>query len=99
MSTHKSNELDLQFNESNNILGSYKNNLQNNKIILNDFVKYNNDYTNFIFMHSVLWSYNGINKINNYFQSIIEFQIDAYLSFLGKEKKIKQLRKILIRQV
>ena len=74
--------IDAQFNESNNILDISKK--KNNKLE-KDFDNLNNNIDNFILYHSSLWSKEGIKKMNKYLKKLIEFQIDGYISLLGKE--------------
>ena len=82
------NNIDIQFNESNNILDINK---SINNELLNDFDKITHDISQFIFYHSSLWSQQGIKKMNELLKKQIEMQIDGYISMLGKENFLNVL--------
>lgn len=78
------NNVNKQISQSNNIINAYSlpEKLKNDFNLLN---------SGFIFMHSVIWSPEGIKKINIYLDQLIEFQIDAFLSFLSEDNKLNVL--------
>lgn len=86
INTYMSN-INKQFANSNNILNN-NNDILNNTKINKDFDNVNND---FILYHSSLWSPIGIKKMNMYFNEIIEFQIDGFLSKLAINNKLNIL--------
>lgn len=88
-SIYKKNEDDLllnQFNESNNIQHINKN--KNNDKLSQNFIT---DKLDFILLHSVVWSPNGIKKLRPLLDKPIEVQLDAYLSLLSKNNQLNVL--------
>lgn len=78
----KEKNIDIQFNESNNIL--HINNKKQDEL-KKDFDSLNKNIKYFYLYHSSLWSIEGIKKMNIFLKNTIEMQIDGYISILGKE--------------